>query len=190
MKFADIRHAKWFDTAYKVGVGIKGFDGLVELVVGIWLIFAPHVPHRLLQSAAQEAHEHNGTIFHFIEKQVIHLDAQITGKVLAFIIVFLIIHGVVKLVLVYCLFRKIHRVYPYALGVLLVLFGIQVSPLFRNPADVSLWLFTILDAIIIYLVWGEYQDIKEEIRQASASKEKAASSSRPDRARAKRVRHS
>ena len=161
-----LRRSKWFDKAYKIGVGIKGLDGLVELIVGVWLIFAPHTPHRLLQRAANEAAEHDGTIFHFVEKQVIHLDAQITGKVLAFIIAFLIIHGVVKLVLVYCLFRKIHHVYPYALALLLILFGIQVSPLFRNPGDLALWLFTILDVIIIYLVWGEYQDIKEEIKRA------------------------
>jgi|GEM_PF-1116700 len=163
-----LRHSRWFDRAYKVGVGIKGIDGLLELIVGVWLIFAPHVPHRLLQRAADEAAEHNGTLFHLIEKQVIHLDAQITGKVLAFIIVFLIIHGVVKLILVYCLFKRIHKAYPYALAVLLVLFGIQVSPLFRNPADLALWLFTILDVIIIYLVWGEYQDIKEEMKHAAS----------------------
>lgn len=162
MNLTEIRHSKWFDKAYKIGVGIKGVDGLLELVVGIWLIFAPHVPHRLLQNAAQEAHEHNSTIFHLIEREVIHLDAQLTGKVLAFIIVFLIVHGVVKLVLVYCLFRKIHFVYPYALAGLLVLFGIQVTPLFRSPGDLALWFFTILDIIIIYLVWGEYQDIREE----------------------------
>jgi len=163
MTFPDIRHAKWFDTVYKIGVGIKGFDGLVELVAGVLLIIAPRTPHRLLQSAALEAHEHNTTLFHFIERQVIHLDAQITGKVLLFIIIFLIIHGIVKLVLVYCLLKKIHRAYPYALGVLLILFGLQVSPLFKNPADLALWLFTILDVAIIYLVWGEYQDIKEAV---------------------------
>lgn len=175
MKFPDIRHAKWFDTIYKIGVGIKGFDGLVELLAGILLIFAPTTPHRLLHSAALEAREHSGSLFHFIEKQVIHLDAQITGKVLLFIIIFLILHGIVKLVLVYCLFRKIHRAYPYALGVLLILFGIQVTPLFRNPADLSLWLFTILDAVIIYLVWGEYQDIKEERRGVSLSSKETSS---------------
>lgn len=163
MNLTQIRHSKWFDKAYKIGVGIKGIDGLLELIVGIWLIFAPHTPHRLLQHAAQEASEHNSTIFHFIGREVIHLDAQLTGKVLAFIIAFLIVHGVVKLVLVYCLFKKIHFIYPYALAALLVLFGLQVAPLFRNPADLALWLFTILDVIIIYLVWGEYQDIREEM---------------------------
>lgn len=56
--------------------------------------------------------------------------------------------------------------YPYALAALLILFGIQVAPLFRQPGDLALWLFTILDALIVYLVWGEYQDIKE----AQASK--------------------
>lgn len=172
----EIRHAKWFDAVYKIGVGIKGIDGLFELVAGVLLIFAPHTPHKLLIRAAGEAHEHSGSLFRIFEHEMIHLDAQLTGKVLAFIIVFLIVHGVVKLVLVYCLFKKIHRAYPYALGVLLILFGIQVTPLFRHPADLPLWLFTILDVLIIYLVWGEYQDIKEELLSSKKSPTKLAES--------------
>jgi hypothetical protein len=33
-----LRRQPWFEAVYKIGVGIKGFDGLVELVVGIALI--------------------------------------------------------------------------------------------------------------------------------------------------------
>lgn len=168
MKLSQIRHAKWFDTAYKIGVGIKGLDGLAELVAGIILIFSPHAPHRILHNVAAEFNERPQNIFHFFAHQVVHLDAQLTGHVLIFIIIFLITHGIVKLALVYALFRKILWMYPYALAALLILFGIQVAPLFRQPGDLALWLFTILDALIVYLVWGEYQDIKEA--QASKSR--------------------
>lgn len=164
----DIRHAKWFDTLYKIGIGIKGFDGTVELIAGILLAVSPSTPHRLLMNAAAEAREHSGTLFHLFEKTVIHLDAQLSGAVLLFIIIFLITHGLVKIVLVYALFRKIYRAYPYGLVLLVILFIIQVIPLFRNPGAIDLWLFTVLDAAIIYLVWGEYQDLREEVQKLKA----------------------
>lgn len=159
-----IRHAPWFNTAYKIGVGIKGVDGLVELLAGILLLISPHSPHHLLTNAAREAAEHSQSIFQLMTRQLVHLDAQLTGHVIGFVILFLIIHGVVKLGLVYALFRKIQWLYPYALGVLLVLLGIQIAPLFRHPTDLFLWLFTLLDVAIVYLVWGEYQDLKDEMR--------------------------
>ena len=165
MKLADIRHAKWFETIYKIGVGIKGFDGLVELLVGIVLIFSPHTPHRLLQHAANAAQAHNGSVFHWIAHMVIKLDADLTGQTLFFVILFLIAHGVIKLVLVYCLLREYYRAYPYALVILFMLLIIQVIPLFKDPLSAGLWLFTILDVIIIYLVWGEYLDLREKLNR-------------------------
>ena len=168
MRLRDMRRTKWFDTVYKIGIGIKGFDGAVELVAGILLAFAPHTPHRLLLRAADEAREHNGTLFHLFEKTVIHLDAQLTGGVLIFIIIFLIIHGLVKLILVYALFKKIYRAYPYGLALLIILLIVQVIPLFSHPGALDLWIFTVLDIFIIYLVWAEYQDLREEVAALEA----------------------
>lgn len=163
MLFDRIRHSKWFDIIYRIGVGIKGFDGAVELIAGVLLVISPSTPHRLLQSAAAELGEHSGTLYQLFEKTVIHLDAELNGTVLVFIILFLILHGLIKLVLVYCLLKKIYRAYPYGLVILILLLIIQVLPLFRHPGSVGLWLFTLLDVAIIYLVYGEYQDLREEV---------------------------
>lgn len=163
MVFDRIRHSKWFDTIYRIGVAIKGFDGLVELIAGLLLVISPSTPHRLLESVADELGEHSGSLYQLFEHAVIHLDAQLNGTVLVFIIVFLISHGVIKLVLVYCLLKKIYRAYPYGLAILILLLIIQVIPLFHNPAQIDLWAFTILDVAIIYLVYGEYQDLREEV---------------------------
>lgn len=161
-----IRHSKWFDTIYKIGVGIKGFDGLIELLVGILLIFSPHTPHRLLQHAAHFSQAHDSTFFHWLAHTVIKLDADLTGQTLLFVILFLISHGVIKLVLVYCLLKEYYRIYPYALAVLFIMLIIQIIPLFKDPTSPGLWLFTILDIVIIYLVWGEYLDLREKIAKS------------------------
>ena len=163
MSLKDLRHSKWFDIAYRIGVGIKGIDGTVELLAGVLLLIAPNTPHRLLLKVANEAGQHSGSIFRLFENSVIRIDGELTGGVLLFVIAFLIIHGVVKLVLVYALLKRIYKAYPYALAALGILLIIQVIPLFKDPANVGLWLFTILDIAIIYLVWGEYQDLREKI---------------------------
>ncbi|HEU0266490.1 MAG TPA: DUF2127 domain-containing protein [Candidatus Saccharimonadaceae bacterium] len=168
MALRDLRHAKWFELIYKIGIGIKGFDGLIELVAGLLLAFAPNLPHRVLHAIADEAAEHSGFIFHVIGKSMIHLDSQLSAGVLVFIIIFFIIHGIVKLVLVYALFRKIYKAYPYGLAALIILFIIQIIPLFHRPGAIDLWVFTVLDAIIIYLVWGEYQDLREMVLKLEA----------------------
>lgn len=163
MSLKDLRHSKWFDVAYRVGVAIKGVDGTVELLAGILLLIAPNTPHRLLLKVANEAGQHSGSIFRLFENSIIRIDGELTGGVLLFVIAFLIIHGVVKLVLVYALLKRIYKAYPYALGALVVLLIIQVIPLFSDPGNIGIWLFTILDVAIIYLVWGEYQDLREKV---------------------------
>lgn len=163
MLFDRLRHSKWFDTIYRVGIVIKGFDGFVELVTGILLIISPQTPHRLLEHVADTAGQHPGTVFEIIEKTVVNLEAHLSGSVLFIIILFLISHGVIKLVLVYCLLKKIYRAYPYALAILVIMFFIQIIPLFSDPGSIGIWLITVLNAAIIFLVWAEYQDLREEV---------------------------
>ncbi len=165
MNFEAIRHSKWFDLAYKIGVGIKGLDGLAELVAGIALWISPSIIHTILQSVIHRAHRHHGHTYHFIGEYVARLDSDLAKGGLVFLIVFLIGHGIVKLVLVYCLFRRITWAYPYALVILVMFLLYQIYAAVRDPASLGLWLFTILDIIIIWLVYGEWRDLKEKVTE-------------------------
>ncbi len=166
----DIRHSKWFDAIYKIGIGIKGIDGLIELLVGVVLIFSPHTPHHFLQHAAEAAARHHGSFFHWITHAVIKLDTDLNGQAVTLLILFLITHGAIKLVLVYCLLKRFYHAYPYAIVALIVLLILQIIPIFHDPASIGLWLFAAVDAVIIYLVWAEYLDLREKVRAAKSSK--------------------
>jgi len=157
-----IRNQPWFSTIYRIGVGIKGVDGLIELAAGLFLLFAPHVLHAFLQGIVGKAELHHTHMSHLIATYVAHADADLARSGLVFLIVFLIGHGVVKLALVYCLLRRIIWAYPYALAILGLFLVYQVYALVQNPLSLGTWLFTILDVIIIYLVWGEWKDLKEK----------------------------
>ncbi len=149
---------KWFERAYFIGVAIKGFDGLVELVVGLALLISPSLVHSVLSAVAGEAGEHHAHMFRFIAEYVARLDNELAHSGLTFLIIFLIGHGVVKLVLVYCLLKEIVRAYPYALFILVLFLIYQVYVLFGDHS-IGMWLFTILDIVIIYLVWGEWREL-------------------------------
>ncbi len=156
-----LREQPWFEVVYKVSVGIKGFDGLVELVTGLALLISPALVHTVLGAVAGEAGEGNGKILHFVADTVARVDNDLAKSGLTFLILFLIIHGLVKLVLVYCLLREIVRAYPVALAILVVFLIYQAYVLIINPS-VAMAFFTILDAIIIWIVWDEYQELKSK----------------------------
>lgn len=154
-----IREQPWFETVYKIGVGIKGFDGLVELLTGVALLISPSLVHTVLSAVASEVGERHGSVFHFIADYIARIDNDLSKSGLVFLIIFLITHGLVKLALVYCLLKEIVKAYPVALGILVLFLVYQVYVFILQPS-IGMGLFTFLDVLIIWLVWGEYQDLR------------------------------
>lgn len=157
----DVRHKPWFEGIYKLGVVVKGFDGLVEVTAGIALFLSPGIVHKTLSGLAGTAHHHHSHTAQFIATYVARLDGDLAKSGLTFLIVFLIGHGLVKLVLVYCLLRRLVCAYPYALGVLGLFLVYQLYVIVRDPTAIGMWLFSALDAVIIWLVYGEWRDLRE-----------------------------
>lgn len=148
-----------FERIYKIGIGIKGFDGLVELLAGLALLISPKIVHNILAGLSGELGEGHVRTFNFIAEYVARLDTELAKSGLVFLILFLIIHGLVKLVLVYCLLKEIVSVYPTALAILGAFLVYQAYVFVINPT-IGMALFTILDAVIIWLVWGEYRELR------------------------------
>jgi uncharacterized membrane protein len=150
-----------FQRVYKIGIAIKGFDGLVELVAGLALWLSPSLVHNFLNLIIGETSEHSGRIYQFIAENVGRVDNDFAKTSLVFLIIFLISHGLIKLALVYALLKEILKAYPYALVVLTGFLIYQLYVFIIHPT-LGMALFTILDAVIIWLVWGEYQDLLEK----------------------------
>ena len=156
-----LREQPWFETVYKIGVGIKGFDGLVEFITGIALLISPSLVHTVLSAVAVEVGERHGSVPHFIVDYIARVDNDLSKSGLSFLILFLITHGLVKLALVYCLLKEIVKAYPIALAIL-VLFLVYQAYVFIVQPSIGMGLFTFLDIVIIWLVWGEYQDLRSK----------------------------
>lgn len=148
------------EVIYRIGVIIKGVDGAFELFAGILLWIAPSAIHVVLGPLAVHLSNGHGPLRHYAGHVASHLDHQLTTGLAPIIVVaFLIAHGVVKIVLVYCLLREYLWVYPYALIVLGLFTAFQIYSLIRTPT-VSLGLFLALDLVIIWLVWREWRQLR------------------------------
>ena len=75
------------------------------------------------------------------------------------VVAFLLVHGAVELVTVYCLIRRIMRLYPWAIGVLAVLSGVQLQAAIARPT-VGARVLTALDVVVIALVVREYRRLR------------------------------
>lgn len=150
-----------FERAYMIGVGIKGFDGLIELLAGLWLLISPASLHGLLTGLMGEAQEHQGKYAAFIAEYIAHIDKDLAKGGLIVVVIFLISHGVVKLALVYALLKKLLWAYPYALVVLIGFLVYQVYVFVLHPS-IGMGVFALLDVAIIWLVWREWRALLAE----------------------------
>ena len=160
-KFLRWRNGPEFERLYMVGVGLKGIDGLIELLTGLTLLFVPGLTHSVLQAMIGEAHEHTGALYRYIAENIAHVDGDLAKGGTTFLILFLVSHGIIKIVLVYCLIRELTWAYPYALGTLALFLIYQIYACFNTPG-IAVTFFAVLDAIIIWLVWGEWQKLKNK----------------------------
>jgi uncharacterized membrane protein len=81
---------------------------------------------------------------------------SLTPGMKLFAVVYLISHGLIKLILAGTLWRRRLWAYPLA-GVLISLFIVYQMHRFMHARSLVMLLLTVLDFIIIALLWPEYQ---------------------------------
>ncbi|GAA2231779.1 DUF2127 domain-containing protein [Herbiconiux moechotypicola] len=147
-----------FLVVYRIGLALKGIDGAFELLAGLALLWAPDALARLIAPlAVAETGPH--PVLDLIAYWVGRAHHELIAGHHAFIITFLLLHGVVKLALVYCLLRRFHWVYPWALAVLGAFAVYQGVVLVMKPT-VGMGLLTVIDLAIIGLVWKEWRMVR------------------------------
>jgi uncharacterized membrane protein len=151
------------DRFFLGAVIVKGIDGALELIVGLLLLVVPTLPHSTLESISSHALALNTPLGNFVANYTESLDDQLAAGGNAFLVAFLIAHGLIKLVLVFCLLRRWYRAYPAAIAVLAAFLIYQVYLSIAAPT-VTIIAFAVLDAIIIFLVYREYRELRLNAR--------------------------
>lgn len=145
------------DKTFNVALILKGLDGLLELLGGILLIVvSPETINRLAHSLTQ--HELSQDPHDFLAHHLLHLTANLHNTQ-TFGAVYLLTHGLVKLVIVIGLLRREHWSYYVAF---VFLGGFVIYQIYRMTyaPSVGLALLTVFDLFIIWLTWREFQRMR------------------------------
>lgn len=146
------------DKFYEIGIIIKGIDGLIELIAGVLLLVVSPAAITHLTSVvtrgelAEDPHD-------FIATHLAHAGSQLAHGHNIFAAVFLLIHGAVKVGLVTCLLLNQLWAYPVGLAVLGLLLAYQLYELATHPT-IAMALLSLLDAVILWLIWREWQRVR------------------------------
>lgn len=151
MKVSD----RWTHRAFLLGMVFKGIDGTLELLGGVALLLISRSRIDQWADALAQLEFGNGIIA-TLARHVSHAADHLNGGTQQFAIIYLFVHGAVKLVLVAGLLRGIRWVFPVAL---FVLTGFIAYQLYRLSVSMSLMLaaLTVIDVIVVVLVWYEWR---------------------------------
>ncbi|WP_417235762.1 DUF2127 domain-containing protein [Arthrobacter sp.] len=144
----------WLDKTFKVSLVLKGLDGLLELVGGILFLLVP--PDRigsLVRVITQhELIEDPGDL---VANALRDAAGAMTVSASIFAAVYLLLHGLVKIVLVWAVLRDKLWAYPWMIAFLLAFIvyqGYQMAVAFSW----AMALLTVFDIFIVWLTWHEY----------------------------------
>ncbi len=149
------RQGDLLDRAFLVGIVLKGLDGLLEVVGGLLLLLVS--PTTIADAArALTEHELSEDPHDFLATHLLHATGTLTGSALTFGAVYLLSHGLVKIVLVAALLRNQLWAYPALIVFLIVFIVYQLYRMTYAPS-VGLAGLTVFDAIVTWLTIREYQ---------------------------------
>jgi uncharacterized membrane protein len=143
------------DLTFKIGLLLKAADGVLEIVGGVLLLFLSptqieHIVRTLTaHELAQDPHD-------FIARHLLHTASHLTTATTLFGAVYLLSHGVSKLVLVVLVLQGRLWAYPWLMALLLAFIGYQLYQLTVH-ASIGLIALTIFDALLVWLTWREYR---------------------------------
>jgi uncharacterized membrane protein len=158
--------ANWLQhNAFRAGIGIKGFDGLVEVAGGVLLWFVKPSSFAWLETfwlglLAQDRHD-------FIAVHMLRISERLTGSDPAFASFYLLSHGLVKVVLAIALWMNEIWAYPLAIAVFSAFCIYQVYRFSFTHSEALIWL-TIFDIGVVILTWKEYR-LQARSRKAARS---------------------
>jgi uncharacterized membrane protein len=169
----------WLDRAFEIGIIGKGINGLAEIIGGTLLLFlTPDKIHHLV--AALTIGELSEDPHDFVATHLLHTATGLTGNGLLFGAIYLLAHGIVKVVLVTALLVNKLWAYPWMITVLILFIGYQLYRIALHPT-VGMVALTIFDLVIVVLTWREYGEqrragTKKAVVAPSASRQNATRS--------------
>ncbi len=145
-----------------IAIVLKGIDGVLEFVGGILLLFiSPTLINKTVVLLTQ--HELSEDPRDWVATHLVKLFHDVSFDTKIFGSVYLLSHGVIKILIIYFLFRK--KLWAYPMAIIFFAFFI-IYQMYRYFLDFSVGyiLLSVLDIFVIILTWLEYKRLKTYIR--------------------------
>jgi uncharacterized membrane protein len=142
---------------FLLSVWTKGIAGLIETIGGLLLLFIPKSglsAFVIFLTAPELAEDPTDRVATLLQR-IVH---ELVADTKLFVSGYLIIHGVIKVLLVVGLLGRRLWSYPVSLWFLAAFIAYQM---YRFLFTHSIWLIalTVLDLIVAFLIWREYQEV-------------------------------
>ena len=144
--------------AFEMGIFIKGFDAVLEIIGGFIFLFASNIALNQLVISLTE-HELIEDPHDIIAVTLRHAVSQLSPDTHLFGSAYLIAHGLTKLWLVAGLLRSKPWAYPATIGFLCLFITYQLYRISYHYS-LGLVLLTLFDTVFVFLIWREYRFIK------------------------------
>jgi uncharacterized membrane protein len=143
---------------FRLAVAIKGLDGLIELVAAIVLLA---VPAAFVQELVEGvlARDLLGPPDGSLARHFVAGTAEFASGNRTFAVVYLGLHGTLKLAMVAALLRKWVRAYPLVIAVLALFVAYELYRAFHT-GSIVLPVLAAIDIAIIVLVVREYRALR------------------------------
>lgn len=155
----DMATSRNFDRTFRITVALKGLDGLLEVVIGAALLLVSPDQIRGLVRALT-AHELAQDPTDFFATHLLHSANTFSPHASFYGAVYLLAHGVAKVVLVILVLRNKLWAYPWMIALLL---GFIVYQVYLLTTKLSVWIIalTLFDALVVYLTAREYRSRRQ-----------------------------
>ena len=168
------RRERRVEILFRVTLVLKGADGVLELIGGILLLFlTPQRMNAVVVFLTQ--HELGEDPNDPVSNWIVHFGHTMTGSATLFGAVYLLLHGVVKVVLVWAVLKEQLWAYPWMIGFLAVFIGWQGWELLRHVSW-GVVALTAFDVLIVVLTVHEYR-VQRRLR--AARREESAERAEP-----------
>jgi uncharacterized membrane protein len=141
--------------SFELGIAIKGFDGLLEALGGAIIFFVkPSAMNVIVRNMCEDLlarAPHSAVAIHMFTAS-----QNMTSSSTKFAALYLLSHGLVKAILVICLWLQRLWAYPLTIAVFSAFAVYQVFR-FTHTHSWALVILTIFDVLIILLTWNEYR---------------------------------
>lgn len=143
---------------FGLGVALKGLDGVLELLGGLtFLVVDPRTLSALVRFLT--AHELSEDPSDLVANALRHAVGHLSADTSLFAGAYLAGHGLVKVLLVAGLLRGRLWAYPTALWFMAAFVAYQ-GYRFTLGHSLALLALTLVDAVVMWLIWREYRYLK------------------------------